>query len=972
MIDADVIYQKTDGGRTIIEAYYPQSRESFENPAKKFSIRTEKTPSCAVKQYNGIWFLTDFGDTEKGRNAIQIVMQEEGKTFPEACAYIAARFGIGGVLREEVNKPKIETRQARPDEKEGSKFFEFKPWTEAELACMGPRVTKEHLEAMHWHSVKFIATVKNRKVTYKYSNENYFIFMRECVVPKKPGEAKHEGEFDVFYKIYEPLNAEKKWRFSYYPNGGKPSDYINGLEELKEAWRKLNKELSLDDVEEKKPAKDGASEWDNLERVRDNKVKEVFICSGERDAMCVRSLGYQPVWFNSESHVVDQEEIRTLQKYADQIYNIPDIDETGIEKGKGLALRFITIKTIWLPMELRQLKDNRGRGRKDFRDWIELHQSNAAFKNLISLALPAQFWDVSVDKDGYQYSINLLHTLYFLWLNNFYILKDKDRDDTLFVKINGNVVQQVNGKDIRAFIRDWAEKRALNSKLRNKILDNKKITDQNLEALKEIELDFSNADEKRQLFYFPGCSVEVSKEGCTVFKGKLASELQHYVWEDKVIPHRFRQMDPFFSISWSSEDGRNYDFDIKITDTKSKVLCYLINASRLYWRKEMEDRFGNNEEAISNYRRANRFRIDGDGLDPREIREQKTNLVNKLFTLGYMFYNFKEMARPLAPFLMDYKIGEDNQSNGGSGKSIMFVYVKNFINLLKLSGRDSKLMENPHVFDQVTKETNLVLLDDCYKGMQMGRYYDYITSDLVVNPKNKQSFTIPYKDSPKFAFTTNYVPNDFDPSSERRLLYVTFSDYYHIQTEENDYRQNRTVKDDFGKELFGYDYTEEEWNADINLMLQCTQFYLAAREIVYKINPPMHNIIVRKLKSDIGENFMEWASEKFADVAGNLYINKAINKQELFDNYRLYSNVQKMTATAFKKKLKYFCQYCEWIDSFNPPEVCNTKPDRIIMPDDKGKAAEYVWIRTVSEAERLRKESIDKKRDMLNEKQKLF
>ena len=762
--------------------------------------------------------------------------------------------------------------------------------------------------------------------------------MRELVPPASSGYEKCEYEGNC-YKIYEPLNSEKSFRFYYYPS--KPKDYINGLAELQEAYRKYNSKRDEDE---------------------ERKLGEIFICSGERDSACVRSLGYQPIWFNSETHDITYEEMNTLLKYAYNVYNIPDIDETGIRKGKEVALKFIDLRTVWLPETLRKFKDNRGRGRKDFRDWIDLNQSNAAFKNLMELALPARFWDMVRDKDDYKYSINLLHTLYFLWLNEYYILKDEDKEDSKFIHIEGNVVKEVNGKDIRAFLRDWAEKRALNSQLRNKILDNRKITDQNLEALKEIELDFSNADAKRQLFFFKNCSVEVSKEGFKVFQLKEASELQHYVWEERVIRHRFKEMEPMFKITWTKEEKDRYVFDIDILSTQSKVLCYLINASRLYWRKEMEDRFGDNEEAILNYRAANRFRIDGDSLSPDEIREQKTNLVNKLFALGYMFYNFKEASRPLAPFLMDYKIGEDNQSNGGSGKSIMFVYVKNFINMLKLSGRDSKLMENPHVFDQVTKETSLVLLDDCYRGIQMPRYYDYITSDLVVNPKNKQSFTIPYSESPKFAFTTNYVPNDFDPSSDRRLLYVTFSDYYHVHTEENDYRQTRTVKDDFGKELFGYDYTEEEWNADMNLMVQCTQFFLAVRDEVYKINPPMHNIIMRKLISDMGENFMEWAREKFADVDNNLYLDVEVRKQELFDNYRMYSNISKLTAIAFKKKLQSFCNFCEWIEELNPADACNASPRRIIRKNSDGKTEEYLLIRSKRVAERMRKEHKEKSR----------
>ena len=49
MINAQLIYDRTDGGRTIIEAYYPQSKESFERPSKKFSIRPEKTDLVKFK-----------------------------------------------------------------------------------------------------------------------------------------------------------------------------------------------------------------------------------------------------------------------------------------------------------------------------------------------------------------------------------------------------------------------------------------------------------------------------------------------------------------------------------------------------------------------------------------------------------------------------------------------------------------------------------------------------------------------------------------------------------------------------------------------------------------------------------------------------------------------------------------------------------------------------------------------------------
>ena len=927
-IDADEIFRQTDGGRTIIEALYPQSREAFSNPKKKFSIRAEKTPSCALKQYNGIWFLTDFGEQGKGKNAIQLFMQVESCTFPEACARIAAQYNLGGILKEDINKPRIDTVPARHEQEEGTRFFKIKDFTEAEMACMGPLVKKEHLQALHWHSLEYIAMVKDRKVIYKYTTPNYFIFIRECTFKNERGES------DTFYKIYEPLNAEKRWRFSYYPNGKKPSEYINGLPELQDYYAKINK--------------------GNIDGEPDHKLEKVFICSGERDSICVRSLGYQPVWFNSETHDVSYKEILTLLKYAEQVYNIPDIDTTGIERGKELALKFPEIKTIWLPDSLRRFRDNRGRARKDFRDWIELHQSPAAFRDLITLALSAKFWNEVIKNNQIEYTINSICTLYFLRLNGFYTLKDENSDITQFVRIQGAIVSKVTGKEIRAFIRTWAEHHALPEALRNKILDNKKMTDACLEALPQVDPDFSSADSQRQLFFFPNQSVEVSANGVNIFHGKDASELQHFVWEQNIIKHHFELLPDFFTITHTLDERGDYKFDIQISDTSSHVLCYLINASRIYWQKEMEDRFGNDTDAINKYGAANRFRIDGEGLSPQEIYEQKQNLINKLHTIGYMFYRFKEMSRPMAPLCLDYKIGENNQSNGGSGKSFLFVFFQQFLKVVKLSGRDPKLLDNTHVFDQVNKNTDILLLDDCYRGMPMGRFYDMISSDMVINPKNQQSFTLPYSQSPKFAFTSNYVPSDFDPSSERRMIYVNYSDYYHVRTPENTYRQTRTIRDDFNKDLFGHEYTEEEWNADINLIIQCTKFYLSARSLVYKINPPMHNIVVRKLRSDIGENFLEWASEKFADWDNNPYLDIPVRKQLLFENYRAYSNISKLTATAFKRKLRAFCEYSQWIDTLNPPEMCNSKPDRIMYKGADGRVEEYIYVRSRRKADELK------------------
>lgn len=96
------------------------------------------------------------------------------------------------------------------------------------------------------------------------------------------------------------------------------------------------------------------------------------------------------------------------------------------------------------------------------------------------------------------------------------------------------------------------------------------------------------------------------------------------------------------------------------------------------------------------------------------------------------------------------------------------------------------------------------------------------------------------------------------------MLFVVFSDYYHQRTEDNDYLETRQIRTDFNKDLFGSAYTEAEWEADINFVLQCVKFYLSVAPLQVKIEPQMGNIIFRKYLRDMSDNFREWAEGYFS------------------------------------------------------------------------------------------------------------
>lgn len=951
MIPIQKIYDATRQGLDIILWIYPQASKCVGVNGAKFKVRNEKTPSACLHQrksdkFGYIWGVTDFGG-EGWRSAIQLFMEDRGlkqEQFNEAVLQIASQFSITDELDRAVNKADFTERDARADEPDGHRAFETRDFTMEELAVLGPNVRQEHVESLHWHSVKWFSYTKDRKTRIRHSNEHYPIFMRECVVREARTLPDGTEQEEVkFYKLYEPLNPDKGFRFQYFPAGVKPAKYINGLRELIRAKEQFNA----------KAQKEWEASHTDEEPYKPQKLREAFICSGERDALCCRSLGYMPLWFNSETYKLADDEMKEIMQHVEVLYNIPDIDDTGIRKGTELALRYIDIRTIWLPDWLRKYRDNRGKPRKDFRDWMELRHTKKEFRFLMQMAMPAKFWKTTVNKKSGEtrHTIDTACLHNFLRLNGFYALHDDNQKDTRYVKVEGYIVRSVTPKDIREFVRQWVTEEVRDLSVLNLVLDTPKLSSSMLESIDEITLDFTSFDVRSQLFFFPNVCVSIDGGKFDVIK-KQDFKFRNYVWEDNVIDHNFTLLDDFFTINRSMDEDGEATWNITINKVGSNLMGYFINSSRLSWRKELEQRFEQRScDEKEAYHNAHRFDIAGEGLTAEEIQEQQQNLINKIFTMGYMLHHYKSPSRAWAPMAMDNKIGEEGECNGRSGKSFFFKVLSLLMKTVKLSGRNPKLMDNPHVFDQVTQYTQMLLVDDCDRYLNTGLFYDNITSDMTVNPKNNQSFTIPFEESPKIAFTTNYVPADFDPSSEARLLYMVFSDYYHQRTEENDYHESRSIRDDFNKDLFSKTYSEDEWNQDLNFILQCVKFYLSICDEPVKLLPPMNNIIFRKHKQDMGANFEDWAQVYFSPDAGRL--DTFLSRSKVFEDFKANGGrVQGMTPQTFLRKLKAFVLLCPWIEELNPKHLQNSS-GRIVRREEGAPAGsspvEMIYLKKKAE-----------------------
>ncbi len=967
MISKEEIYQATNGGLDVFKRLWDDCANIIEEGklTKAFKIRPgERTPSARLKEVNSgdarHYVATDFGDDGVPHNCFDWVIKERHlQGFKEAVAWIVTELNLDiDDIKPERNKPlKLVKEEATAPE--GTVLFELREsgqFTKKELETFGELVTQEVMEKLNWHPVTWCGVVKEGMITKSYSCDDYPIYARECKCGK-PGENKQS-----FYKIYKPLEFNKAYRFMV--SGKRERNYVNGLYELREAYAKYRTE------QEKQFDSEPENEDKTLEY---QKFRAAVMASGERDCAAVKALGGFPIWLNSETDELEPWQEKQILQCVDVIYNIPDKDETGIRRGTYHALRHLDIRTVWLPDYFQKYHDNRHRFRKDFKDFTEVVEDcQATFNRLLDQALPATFWTKQVLKNGREkYEINSVSLLYFMRLNGYHKLRDKESGETIYIKVEGNVVRRVTPADMAEFLIRWsqgkekipgsAEKRSEVQPIgvQNLVIDSPKCSPSALEKVDTVELDFTNFTSSAQYFFFRNGTAKVTAKGIEFVRLQDSGKLKFYVWEDQIIPHDFKPLPPMFETTKQRNNETEKDeWTVKILSEgrpASNILGYLINSSRLFWRKEMEKPFDGAPDAAQlrkEYRKNHLFEITSPALTDEENKKQMLTLANKFFIIGYFGWGYKMQSRSYAAFAMDWKLDEMGEANGGSGKSFLFEQaLPKIVNATKLDGKQKSLADNNFKFSSVTRYTRMVLVDDLFKDFPFETFFSNITGGLTVNPKNLNPFNIPFEQSPKFAFTTNYVPKIFDGSSERRMLYMVNSDYYHTWvTGSDEYNETRTIRDDFDKDLLGVDYTEQEWNADFNLMLQCVRFYISLAPSGVKIQPPMDNIMLRSSRMTMADKFTEWATSYFAPDSRRLDV--LVERDEAINDFRNNYNMKDITTNMFYRKMKAFVAWCTYTEEFNPKELCaQSKPGHILRrkestPGGPGEPTEYIYVRS--------------------------
>lgn len=210
----------------------------------------------------------------------------------------------------------------------------------------------------------------------------------------------------------------------------------------------------------------------------------------------------------------------------------------------------------------------------------------------------------------------------------------------------------------------------------------------------------------------------------------------------------------------------------------------------------------------------------------RNVTNNEEHFESVISGIGYLLHNNKNPSITKVVIISDENTEVENAANGGTGKGIIVTALRQFINVTQQNGKNLDLSNNRFAFQSVSIDTRLIYLDDVKKDFDFEQLFTVATNDLVVEQKNKSSFSIPFDTSPKIAITTNYHIKGDSSSHKRRKFSIFLNNYY---------SDVYTPKDDF-KDLFFIEWDNDEWNKFDTFVIKCIRKYLQKGLVEYDGN----------------------------------------------------------------------------------------------------------------------------------------
>ncbi len=500
-------------------------------------------------------------------------------------------------------------------------------------------------------------------------------------------------------------------------------------------------------------------------------------------------------------------------------------------------------------------------------------------------------------------------------------LKPKERYK--IIQREGKIVSEVQPLYIRHQLIDFTKEIKENEVLEMLYRGGKQYLGlESLSNLEFIEPDFISSEKDCQYLFFASKYWKITADG--IKEGSL-DELPHHVWKEKIIDFEAKVMPPLLTVTRSSDETWAVEESAEVK--KSDIYQFLCATSNFWWQKSYELI---EEKGTKSWTK----KIQSVPYLPEEIKQFQAHLVCKLISAGYMLHEFTNKAQMKAVIAMDGVEVEVGKSQGGTGKSIYSTMFEHLLPTAIIDGKKPRLTEDPFIYENVTENTAIIVVDDARSDLDFEFFFSGITRGIDVNKKGIPKFRL---NSPKFIINTNHDIKGEGNSFSRRQYRLAFSDFFNA---------NRTPQDYFGKLLFvEWDY--DQWNLFYNLMATSIQIYLKYNDL-NKFVIPSADLDRRKLRQRIGENFLDFSELYFAEEEPSMvfeakeggYRNVEIPKDRVVDDYLKKFPLDKkfINSRTIKEKVKLYAQYKQL--DFNPQAGTDGRVKRngkeyLTVSDDK-------------------------------------
>ena len=447
----------------------------------------------------------------------------------------------------------------------------------------------------------------------------------------------------------------------------------------------------------------------------------------------------------------------------------------------------------------------------------------------------------------------------FLQQQGFFIIETGKEGYQICQRTEG-VIRTVDPRKIKNHVYDWCHKqgdRTLYTKVEEMLRKGQKnyfaYTD--LESLKVFIPDFVRDTQDEAFFFFQNCFVKITKDDITTHQ---LNDVTKAIWDTSIIKRNFTLVP-----SRIPQNESGY-FDIEKID--SDIEKFIVQVA----------------------------------TNPKKYTEIESAIVVERFqsicsAIGYMLHGYKNPVGK-AVLAVDHKMpGDKTEQNGGTGKSIVGKSFKYLKGVSELDGRDFD-EKYPFRFESIDIDTKIVVMADCKYNLDFGSFFNPITSDFRFNKRHTGYITIPYEDSPKWWFDTNFVFKGEGASYRRRQHIIEFDDYY------ND---SYNPLDEFNHMLFN-DWNDTQWNKFYNFYFKCVQLYLHNGLMSYTAS----NYDSRKLLVESNQEFIDWLDA--ADSRGIYKIprNEWLSKKELLKQWNEEAKSLNMTTISPHSFSKWVKKYC--------------------------------------------------------------